>query len=387
MFIAIDFISKKLIRNRFTVCLFSIFLLISCSPKLAEITMENTLDFERNGEMVEINTEKLPANFNQQPYLLKNEKGEEIAYQELTENKSRLLIFQATVPAKSKVTYTLTKGNPAIVAPKTYARYIPERKDDFAWENDLAAYRMYGPALANENPSNGVDLWLKCTDSLIVDKFYSDELKKGLSYHVNHGLGLDCYGVGHTMGAGGIAPYTSQLWIGNHYDRHETLVNGPLRSVFTLTYDSVLIDTHYYRQTITITVDAGSLLNKADVNYVGTDKTLKLAAGIVLHKTKAQTFSDKENRVIAYAENAVSDAGLPSGRNFVGVYAPESDAEILEEDNHLLILGDYQAGSHYKYYFGGGWNQWKFPDDKDWFDALLRFSKAKTEALKITVRF
>ena len=41
---------------------------------------------------------------------------------------------------------------------RVFGRFVPERKDDFAWENEYAAFRMYGPALAPENPSNGVDM-------------------------------------------------------------------------------------------------------------------------------------------------------------------------------------------------------------------------------------
>ncbi|MBQ5379604.1 MAG: DUF4861 family protein, partial [Paludibacteraceae bacterium] len=58
---------------------------------------------------------------------------------------------------------------------KVYGRYVPERKDDFAWENEYAAFRMYGPALKSENPSNGVDLWLKASPELVVDSFYYRE--------------------------------------------------------------------------------------------------------------------------------------------------------------------------------------------------------------------
>ena len=52
--------------------------------------------------------------------------------------------------------------------PKVFGRFVPERKDDFAWENEYAAFRMYGPALKPENPSNGVDLWLKTSPELVV---------------------------------------------------------------------------------------------------------------------------------------------------------------------------------------------------------------------------
>jgi hypothetical protein len=161
------------------------------------------------------------------------------------------------------------------------------------------------------------------------------------------------------------------------------LENGPLRSVFTLTYDSVRIDNTYYQETITITADAGSLLNKAVVRYEGAGAPMKLAGGIYLHQEKGILFAGQANQVIGYAENAVSVAGEPEGRNYVGVYMPEA-TDTIETDNHYAILGEYQVGDELIYYFGGGWSEWKFPTDQDWFNALVRFSQAKKEPLKVS---
>ena len=47
---------------------------------------------------------------------------------------------------------SLTACHQQVVTPKVYGRHVPERKDDFAWENEYAAFRMYGPALKPENP-------------------------------------------------------------------------------------------------------------------------------------------------------------------------------------------------------------------------------------------
>jgi hypothetical protein len=352
----------------------------TCPAQGREIVVSNNSDIDRTGEMVEICLSEL--NFSAS-FILVDSEGKEIPCQ-LT-NSRRTMIFPVELRAHSSKTYQLKQGVPSPVAAKTAARHVPERKDDFAWENDFAAYRMYGPALARENPGNGVDLWLKCTDSLIVDKFYADELEKGLSYHVNHGLGLDCYSVGRTLGAGGIAPYTSQLWIGKHYSRYRVVENGPLRSVFVLIYDSVKIDSRYYRQMIEITADAGSILNKAVVRYEGMDDSLHLAAGIVLHSKKGALFSSP-NGLIAYAEDAVSDAGIPQGRNYVGVFVPQPETKIVEENNHLLIVAPYAANSDFTYWFGGGWSRWKFTGDNDWINAIEVFARARRSPLELKIR-
>ena len=42
-----------------------------------------------------------------------------------------------------------------------FARFVPERMDDFAWENDRIGFRVFGPALSLvEETGNGVDVWV-----------------------------------------------------------------------------------------------------------------------------------------------------------------------------------------------------------------------------------
>jgi len=371
------------------ISIFASLLFISTVVGQHSIVLTNPLGNDRTDEMVEVNALKLKTNFKSKSYILKNDKNEEIAYQLCYNNKKKVqsLIFQATVKANSSTTYTLTIGKPAPVKPKTVARFVPERKDDLAWENDLAAYRMYGPALAKENPSNGSDLWLKRTDELIVDKFYHDELKNGLSYHVDHGQGLDCYSVGHTLGAGGIAPFAlDSLWIGNHYDSYKIIENGPLRSVFSLIYDSVKVGTQFYKQTITITSNAGSILNKAVLKFTGSPQKMELAAGIFLHDGKGQLQQNTANGTEAYAEDATSIANVPSGRNYVGVFVPVQINKAIRKDKHGLLLTNYLVGNTFTYYFGGGWSKWHFPSDESWFIAVNQFAECIKNPLKISIR-
>jgi len=57
------------------------------------------------------------------------------------------LLFQTDVPAKGTQTFTVAATGEALPASPltTFARFVPERTDDFAWENDRMAFRTYGP--------------------------------------------------------------------------------------------------------------------------------------------------------------------------------------------------------------------------------------------------
>jgi rhamnogalacturonyl hydrolase YesR len=94
------------------------------------------------------------------------------------------------------------------LTPRAYARLVPERKDDFAWENDKVAFRVYGPALRSGPEDSGIDAWCKRVARPVLDKWYTADLTRGISYHKDHGEGLDAYHVGDTRGCGGLG-----LWM------------------------------------------------------------------------------------------------------------------------------------------------------------------------------
>ena len=351
------------------------------------IVVTNTADIARKAEMVEVKVCCKKNCILKNAVILKNAKGEEVPYQLTYNEKNEVqgFIFQADVDPKSTATYSIIEGKPAPVTAKTFGRFVPERKDDFAWENDFAAYRMYGPALAKENPSNGVDFWAKKTEKLIVDEFYHGELKQGLSYHRDRGHGLDFYKVAHTLGCGGIAPYLNDtLWIGNHFDSYEVLENGPLRTVFALTYNAVKVAGETYKQTITITVNAGSLLNKAVVSYSGKSQKMQLAPGVFLHDGKGNL--NINAGIITYAEEAISEFKEPSGRNYVAVIVPSKTKNSKKENAHAFLPTDYKVGTDFTYYFGGGWNNWKFPTDNDWQKAVNDYKIALQHPLKVKLK-
>jgi hypothetical protein len=362
-----------------------VFITLQSFTKKTTFVVYNDLNIDRKNEMVEISTKDLGIR-NPVGFILSDASGKEVPYQVLSD--SQTIIFQASVGAKDSSAYTITMRKPAPVAPKVFGRHVPERKDDFAWENDRIAFRMYGPALAAENPSNGVDVWLKRTDRLIVNQFYTDDLKNKKSYHVDHGEGLDCYKVGNTLGAGGIAPYTSdgKLWVARYYNRFKLLEKGPLRVSFTLEYDSLQIHGQYVRELLTITLDAGSQLNKATVVYEGEKDDSQVATGIYLHDQTGQVKAEPLKKYIAYAENVVSDAGIPSGRIYVAVYVPEGIRKVSYQDKHVLAISNYTVNKQFTYYFGAGWSKWGFSADTDWFNYIDKKAQTLQSSMRIKAR-
>lgn len=277
----------------------------------------------------------------------------------------------------------LTACHKEAVQPKVYGRFVPERKDDFAWENEYAAFRMYGPALRPENPSNGVDLWLKKSPELVVDSFYYREHVLGLPYHINYGKGLDCYKVGHTAGCGGLVVIADeQLYVGGAYDRWEILEQTPDKFVFKLEYDSLEVNGKKLQESITITAQAGQMLNRADVVLTGDfENDLFVGGGIYLHDTIDNIYKCDHCGIAAYAEDALSDKTaaemnnfVPQGRSYIAVVTPHGGwQDIL--DGTLFSVQPYELGDTLTYYFGACWSEWSngeeaFPTDESWFDAI-----------------
>ena len=367
--------------------------LASCQLNQITVQVSNPSDVTHEKTTVEITwadiLAQLPAANPAKTVVVDAQSGNELAHQiiYLGEQTPQMLIFQVTLAPKESVKLFVREGAPKQQpVSKTFGRFVPERKDDFAWENDRAAYRMYGPDLAPENPSNGVDLWLKKTENLIIDKWYNDDLNNKKSYHVDHGEGLDCYKVGHALGCGGIAPFINDtLWVGNHYITHRVLDNGPLRTTFALTYNNLPVGKEVWSKEITISLDAGSQLNKGIVSFDGNFTDIKVAAGIFLHQDPGNIKTDIATGFNAFGEIATSDAGVPVGRNYVATVIPgDKMTGSLKQQDHILAIAPYKKGEKFTYYFGGGWSQWGFPTDEEWFDYVVAFAAKLKNPLKVS---
>ena len=159
-----------------------------------------------------------------------------------------------------------TPPQPALV----FGREAPERKDDFAWENQYVTYRVYGPALeATGEITSGIDVWSKRVPNLVIDSFYKHDAEgqrthnPKLSYHVDDGIGLDSYLVGPSRGCGGTGILSgSKLWVSNNYTHLTMISSGPVRFAFELTYAPWNANGVEVTETKRITLDAGTHLNR-----------------------------------------------------------------------------------------------------------------------------
>ncbi len=372
----------------------SIVVLASCKVNQITIEVSNPSDVVHENTTVEMAwtdiVAKLPSINPSKIVMVSAKDGGELVHQVIYNGQTtpQMLIFQVTLAPGESIKLLIKEGIPKQYQTKVYGRYVPERKDDVAWENDRIAFRMYGPALANENPSNGVDIWMKKTEKMIIDQFYKDDLENGKSYHIDHGEGLDCYKVGHALGAGGIAPYLDhQLWVGNHYTTQKVLENGPLRCTFVLTYDSIPVKDKLFTEKIVISLDAGSQLNKAEVSYDGNFTEMQVAPGIFLHQDPGVVKTDVSEGYIAFGETATSEAGVPAGRNYAAVVIPNGKmTDSLKQWEHLLALAPYQKGENFTYYFGGGWSEWGFETDEAWFTYVANFAAQLKHSIIVSIK-
>lgn len=372
-------------------------ILYACSSKPEAITVaiENPSDFDRTTELVEIPlddiiTKKLVLS-DSSVYVVKDSNGEIIPSQITYDRK---IIFQPDVKAKESKTFTITTGEPQTFEARTYGRFITERKDDFAWENDRVAFRIYGPSLvAVDGPSNGIDIWYKRTSNLIIDKWYTDDIAGKASYHNDNGEGLDDYKVGRTLGAGAMAPYVeNKLWLNENFESQELLENGPLRTTFKVTYKSLDVNGKSVGESRIISIDAGSQLTRIKQAYT-IKEPLTVAAGVVKRTSGDSLIANPEKGYFVYAEPKTTNTdGV-----YIGVVIPEKVESIVTDEYeyqnpktnrkethmHTLALTTQQPKIPVTYYTGYGWSQFGYPNVAEFEKYISNFTEAVRSPLVV----
>jgi unsaturated rhamnogalacturonyl hydrolase len=338
------------------------------------------------------------------------------------------LLFQVDLaPGETREFYILDASALAAVPPpivKTFARYVPEREDDIAWENDRIAHRMYGPALETwqKEPltSSGYDVWVKRTRNLIVNRMYGT-----MNFFETNGPAQDDYRVGKLRGCGGLGIWQDgKLYVSKNWRTCKIITTGPIRSEFELTYDAWDVDGRKVSETKRISVDAGSNMSRVESTFSSDDKSpLEIgvglnerpgenifvtdgspeidswqnstAKGLVVQNQKEgwQTYWQPQD----FAKGVIGTAFvLPSVEFFTNDF-PNLPAAKTAVPTHtfkegqpgirdLLGIAPAEIGKPFVYYIGAGWSEsGDFPDAKSWTDYVRRFAERRDQPLEVTV--
>jgi hypothetical protein len=257
--------------------------------------------------------------------------------------------------------------------PKVMARFVPERADDFVFENNLVAGRFYGQALEGNPTSPGIDIWVKKPGKLVADVWYAEAQKDPEYYHHDHD-GKDCYKVSVSLGGGASAPLIDGRLAmpATNYRSWEIVEQTPDKVVFVLHYPEweaaegvkVSLDKQ-------VTVCADSYFCRVDDTYRFTGaETLTVAAGLLRHSAQ-ETIEQERLTPVSYAiwEHASDQSVEPEdGMLGVAVVVPGAKDVCVHEDlDHGIATREIKSGEVFTYCFGSCWSKGDLKTAEDWF--------------------
>lgn len=263
-----------------------------------------------------------------------------------------------------------------------FARFVPERLDDFAWENDLVAFRAYGPALRDKNENAGLDCWLKRVNYPIIDKWYDLALNKGKSYHQDHGEGLDNYKVGASLGCGSTA-----LWLNGEGISLETFTSW---SDLNIDRKSLSFKLHYehdiagdtYREIKHITLVPNTRLFKVVASFFKNGKVvsnLPIVVGMTTHDSKAKI---NQNKHWLSGWEKLDDSYLGTAvivKNKIEAVLLDTNKINNPKQDHAALLTRTDNKGQVVYFTGYGWQKaGGIKTESDWMDYLMRFIKSNS---------
>lgn len=259
-----------------------------------------------------------------------------------------------------------------------YSRFVPERTDDYAWENDRVAFRTYGPTAqqmtenkaAGGTLSSGIDAWLKKVDYPIINKWYKKELETNGTYHEDTGEGLDNFHVGVSRGVGGTAFKKDSIYtFSKNFKTWKNLYNGPIRTSFVLTYDGVESEEGTVKEKKIISLDRGSNLSHYLITANGVDE---IYSGLTLHENDGEIFTKTDDGFVSYWQpHKASELGtaIVSTKEYV-----KGHDTVVTEDKDLsnLYMQLYVIDDQTSFYAGFGWKESNQFTTADQWNAYLK---------------
>lgn len=361
----------------------------SCSKenKGKFINIKNTLTIERSFETVELTKEILKVD--DLTHLgIKDLISNELLVTQLVDldgdGVMDQLLFQPKIAASSENKYEIVEisdEEKPIAEELCYSRFVPERTDDYAWENDRVAFRVYGPTaqkmiedeVKGGTLSSGVDAWLKRVEYPIINKWYKKDTEKTGSYHVDTGEGLDDFHVGVSRGVGGISvKKDDNFYFSKNYTEWKTITTGPIRTSFYLNYEDWDANGNSIQESKIISLDLGNNFTKFETSIEGSNS---ISAGLTLHEKDGEVTGNINSGWVSYwqphGDSELGTAILASKEYFVDFEKYDVEAADLSNAYANLAVVD----SKVVYYAGFGWEKSEqFTTKEAWESYLNDFS-------------
>jgi len=359
------------------------------------VTAVNKLKAARQSETIEVAADALAA-LGEKDLMkihVRDSAGKEVLAQAVDTDyddyhKPDTLIFQADFGPNETKTFTLTTGAKREYSKedfRAYGRFVRERFDDFAWENDRIAHRTYGRALITWKgeplTSSAIDIWSKRTTKLVINDWYMVD-----NYHADHGEGVDAYSAGLTRGCGGSGIWSNgQLYIPTNFVDSRVLTNGPIRVMFELVYAPFVVNGVRVSQVLRVSLDAGSQLNRFRISSQAAAGSESLALAVGLKKVKEGQKEFNQARGWLTIWEAV-DKNL--GMQGLAVVVDPSAVEKAAEDklNHLVILKPGIA-TPITYWAGFAWDRaGQITSAESWKAYVDQFAERLRSPMEISVK-
>lgn len=366
------------------------------------IQVKNTRDFARN-EIVSVSIAQLKTFLgknNAEDLRIKDAQNQFLPIQWIDydgDGKNDELLFQANLDAKKTNSYTIIADAKTPVPESkltTYSRLVPERADDYTWENDKIAFRVYGPkgqkeALAKvkgSTLSSGVDIWLKRTEKSVINEWYKGYLTDPMYYHKDtRGEGYDPYHVGDSRGTGGIGIWKDEkLQVSQNFVTSKTIAEGPLRTVFELTYNQW--SEFGVKETKIISLDLGSNFSKFESTFETEKLVPNYTLGITLHKNEGESkLNDKSGYYLHWEK--IDDAFVGEGIVVDPKIVQKSVAFKSETPDQSNLLVVTKPQKKLTYYAGFAWQKsGQIQTQNDWEKMLQKQAQIVANPLIITIK-
>ncbi len=365
---------------------------VAQSPAQLTVTAVNKLKAARHGETIELAAKDLAVLGEKDLMKLHvfDSSGKEVLSQSVDTDyddfhKPDTLIFQADFAANETKTFTVKAGGKREYKKddfRAYGRFVRERFDDFAWENDRIAHRTYGKALITWKgeplTSSAIDIWSKRTSKLVINDWYMVD-----NYHTDTGEGVDAYSAGPTRGCGGSGVWSNnQLFIPTNFVDSRVLTNGPIRVMFELVYEPFDAGGMQVSEVLRVSLDAGSQLNHFQTHYRA-NGPLAVAVGLKKVKDEVKEFNAERGWLTTW--QAV-DKNL--GMQGLAVVVNPADVDKQAEDarNNLLVMKPRTAFP-VSYWAGFAWDRAELITSADaWKNYVDDFAERLRSPIVVTVK-